>query len=569
MTLLAIVICETPLTAQDIQPEYLMMSDPELNVPVAEPVLPEGAISLWQNTLKRTEPDLVKAAADCIVTAHAEGFPGLEVCGPDLVDLLKSSDLHPSVTFALSRALIELDVSSAATLLFQVAQEGDSQLRMLIEPALALWAHQPTIDVWLQRLMDPNTRRRDLILACEGVATTQAQSAVPLLVEIALNQSRPSDLRLSAARAAGSISSGGLNDEAATLVGADVIDALCALSLLGQDSGDGAQTLLTTLASHEEPTVAAQAMRSLLNIDPNLAIPFAEAALQHRDPKIRQCGLDAYAALVTEERVPMIAALLNDAHPDVRTDARQALFTLGQDETFREQVLELAMTQMTGKDWRAQEQAAVLLVALDHKPAAPRLVQLLRSERPEVMVTSAWGLRVLAVPETADDIIKKIKRESIGKPSIPYGDMQLGHLFEACAVLREERAIASIIRHLPKDVTREKSRSAGIWAAGVLLEGHPNEELAAALMGRIEDVNGMVEELPLVRRMSAISIGRMRAKSQLKPLKELLGGEIHATPVGHAIGWAIEQLSGEKLPVAPARSVVRRGWLIEPLPSAQ
>ena len=51
--------------------------------------------------------------------------------------------------------------------------------------------------------------------------------------------------------------------------------------------------------------------------------------------------------------------------------------------------------------WRALEQATILLAVLDHKPAAPRLVDLLRFERPEVFVAAAWGLRPSS-QETAD-----------------------------------------------------------------------------------------------------------------------------------------------------------------------
>ncbi|MEZ6050935.1 MAG: hypothetical protein R3C02_06005 [Planctomycetaceae bacterium] len=465
--------------------------------------------------------------------------------------------------------LIELGESEAADQLFQASQKGDTQLRMLIEPAFVKWGYRPAIDLWIKRLEDSNTRRRDLILACEGLSVTQTATAVPLLVDIAVDRIRPSDLRLSAARAAGSIANEGLTDKAATLVESTDIDIYCALALIGRDSGDDAQNLLTRLASHPNPAIAAPPLRSLLNIAPVLVSPFAEDALVSSDPKIRQCGLDAYIALINEERLPVIAGLLNDPHPNVRMSARRALYAFSDNHAYRERILELAMSQLLSEEWRAQEQATVLLVALDHKPAALRLVELLRSERPEVLVTSAWGLRMLAVPETADGIVKKIKRESIGKPSVPYGDMQIGHLFEACAILGEKRALESIPKYIPKDITREKSRSAAIWAAGKLIDGEPNEKLASALMERVKDINGTVEELRLVRQMSAVTIGRMHADSQLEPLKDFVGDELHLDRVDYAIGWAIEKLSGERLPVASIPELVRKGWPLQPFSNSQ
>ncbi|MCA9111217.1 MAG: HEAT repeat domain-containing protein, partial [Planctomycetaceae bacterium] len=501
--------------------------------------------------------------------AHAQGFPGLEVCAPELVKVLQSSDQHPVVIYAVCRALIELGESEAADQLFQASQKGDTQLRMLIEPAFAKWGYRPAIDLWIKRLEDSNTRRRDLILACEGLSVTQTATAVPLLLDIAVDRSRPGDLRLSASRAAGSIATEGLTDEATTLLEASDLDIYCALALIGQDSGDDARNLLTRLASHANPAIAAPALRSLLNIDPVLASPFAEEALTSSDPKVRQCGLETYIALINEERLPAIAGLLNDPHPDVRMSAREALYAFSDNDAYREQILELTMSRLLSEEWRAQEQAIVLLVALDHKPAAQRLVELLRSERPEVQVTSAWGLRMLAVPETADGIIKQIKRESIGMPSIPYGDMQIGHLFEACAVLGERRALESVPKYIPRDITREKSRSAAIWASGKLLEDQPIEKLAGALMERVKDVHGTVEELGLVRQMSAITIGRMQAESQLKPLKDFVGDELHLDRVDYAIGWAIEKLSGERLPVASIPELVRKGWPLQPFSNSQ
>src|SRR5206468_4210980 len=72
-------------------------------------------------------------------------------------------------------------------------------------------------------------------------------------------------------------------------------------------------------------------------------------------------------------------------------------------------VIAEATRVLAGREWRGLEQAAILLARLDHKPAARRLVELLKAERPEVFVTAAWGLRKLAVVETLPDALRQVE----------------------------------------------------------------------------------------------------------------------------------------------------------------
>ena len=65
------------------------------------------------------------------------------------------------------------------------------------------------------------------------------------------------------------------------------------------------------------------------------------------------------------------------------------------------------------------QQAALLLGKLVHKPAANRLVELLDSPRPEVMIGSAWGLRKLAEPATIPGILDKIRRQTAERRTRP------------------------------------------------------------------------------------------------------------------------------------------------------
>ena len=60
-------------------------------------------------------------------------------------------------------------------------------------------------------------------------------------------------------------------------------------------------------------------------------------------------------------------------------------------------------------------------------------------------------------------------------------------------------------------------RTAAMWTLGLFHENDPDPELAKAFIGRLADRNGIMPEHPDVRRMSAIALGLMRARSRPSP----------------------------------------------------
>jgi hypothetical protein len=77
----------------------------------------------------------------------------------------------------------------------------------------------------------------------------------------------------------------------------------------------------------------------------------------------------------------------------------------------------------------------------------------------------------------------------------------------------------------------------------------------------------MPPELELVRRMSAISIGRMKTKGQLEALRKFVGEANNGSSEDYA-SWAIEQITGETVPHAPLidEPYMVTGWFLEPVP---
>src|SRR5690606_10853947 len=96
--------------------------------------------------------------------------------------------------------------------------------------------------------------------------------------------------------------------------------------------------------------------------------------------------------------VDPLSQLLADPHPEVRQFVCECLFEWCDisDPGMNEAIRDAAMNVLEGDRWQGQEQAALLLGALEHEPAADRLIELLESPREEVRVPAAWGLRKVA-----------------------------------------------------------------------------------------------------------------------------------------------------------------------------
>lgn len=563
-----------PVGAQEIRPDLALLTDPLLKAPPPTPADTTRMIGLWILALKRPESELQRQAAEAIARAHKAGVTGLSKATGELLAIVAADQSHPAARYAAAQALVTLDHKEAAGELRAAAGRHGALIKQVVEPALARWDDQPIRDVWLARLSDRNTHRRELMLALAGLGTVGEPRATAACLALAKDSQQSADVRLAAARAAGSISDHGLEGDAAGLVGTPQppqINRLCAVALLSRHRSAEAQQLLLRLAADPEPAVMAAALSRLAAIDVQLVLPLAEAAMQHADANVRQLGAAAYVQRPTPARVTALARLLDDPHPKVRGQVREDLFSLAKTPELDQTVREGAMAALAGESWRGQEQAALLLAALDHKPAAPRLVALLESNRPEVMVATAWGLRKLAVPETLPALLDKARRQTEfrkTKGELPGLDEQVAHLCEALGLMKYAPAESVLRQYIPKRQDWTLSRMAGIWAVGHLHAGKPNEELAALLIARLTDRDPINPEMPSNRMAAAISLGRMKAASQVEAMRGWMGPVIDPEPVDMAIRWALIEITGEKLPPVATPAGRLGTWFLEPLDSS-
>jgi HEAT repeat protein len=241
----------------------------------------------------------------------------------------------------------------------------------------------------------------------------------------------------------------------------------------------------------------------------------------------------------------------------------------------RQHVLGEAMRVFATEDWRGLEQATILLTQLDHRPAAGRLVELLSADRPEVFVTAAWGLRKLAVAETLPAITTYVGDEFArvgtddelpGRKTISVNliDHQLSQLNQLLGQERFRPAEPVLHKFVPKRNLVGESRAAAVWALGLIHEGNAIPALVAEMEVRLHDTTGIPPEDPRVRRMIAITFGRMKAADALPSLRKYWHGKPGEEPTENACGWAIERITGE---VVPAPEPIRRtpqNWFLRP-----
>ena len=556
----------------EIRTDFLMDSDPELNLP--EPVnnFSPALKSLWFEALKRPEADMQRMAAETIARGHLYGVPDLKEAIPQLETLLLSDKSHPATRFAAARALIVLDSRDSSDKLLQASQKYEADLRQLIEPALAQWTFAPAVEMWKARLENSETRLRDLGLAVQGLGKVRDSSAAPKLMAIVKDETRGTDLRLKAAEAAGQCVESGLEADAARFAHSKPkplsVNSICACHLLARHDSEEAKKLLSELATHPQPIVAAHAMNRLLELDSKLVLPLAESAMNHTDPRVRLAGATALLRNPTTERIVAVKPLLNDPHPSVRRSICDDLVQLSNQSVFVEPIHAAALDLLAQDEWQGQEQASLLAGMLEFQPASKRLVELLESPRAEVRIATAWALRKIADQETIPAIIDKINRETERRQKIsdPIVDVQVAHLCEALGVLKANEGVPTLRQYIPKGfVTEDRSRCAAIWAIGLIKEGQRDSEVEASLYARVNDFSETDPELDSVKEKSGITLARMKAVDLASDIRDIALSDQVGSRLKLSLRWAVKELTGEDLPpVAPERRP-SGSWFLEPI----
>lgn len=553
------------VAAAEVRLDHLMWQDPSIESVPPTVVYPSNLLPLLLAALNSEEADLQRQAAEAVARTYQQGMAELAE-SPEVIESLQAM-LRPEseavVRFAAARALVVLDSRESADLLADQLDADSADIAYWVEPALARWNYEPARELWLARLNEP-TSTKELLLAIACLKDVQESRAAAALFDLVRDTTEQATIRLAAAEAIAKVQSSGLVDAARELAAVKtprrIGDRLVAASMLAGHSDQQATDLLVELARDTEPAVAAVALQRLLEVDGSLVLPLVDDLLASGDAKVRRLAAQALVADATSSSVDGLSPLLDDPHPEVREYVTGALIDLADSSALKPTVLTVGMDALQSQTWRGQEQAILLLTALDHKPVAQRLVELLDAERSEVFVTAAWGLRKLAEPSSREGIFDKVKRQMADserrKLTVGEVDQQTSHLLEALGIMRYLAADEALRKFVPKEGVAApnttppsspygpSSRAAAIWALGYLHEGESDKELAAELGERIADFGPMPSEALEVRHMSAVSLGRMKAVEQLPVLEKYAADNGVGQVWQHACSWAVYQISG-------------------------
>jgi hypothetical protein len=179
----------------------------------------------------------------------------------------------------------------------------------------------------------------------------------------------------------------------------------------------------------------------------------------------------------------------------------------------------------------------------------------------------------LAVPESGPGVLEYVRNyirrgDNAARRKLPSEalDSQLSQLFQMLGLVRYRPAEGAMLGLLPEgSPAGNETRAAASWALGLLHEGQPVPQVVAALTDRVAAVMPFHVEDSRVRRMCAVSLGRMKAKEAVPTLESFYRWMPTIDPVNNACGWAIEQITGERVPAPVDVPLLQRGWFLTTL----
>lgn len=561
---------------QDDPPPYERLDQPMYSSPAP---VPQGrvkghiteAIPLWVKALQQDRNELRIAAADAIVRAQGTGMPGLEVTIEPLIACYESE--QPEVRRAAARALVALNATQAQPLFEKELPTAIEQVAAYVELGLANWKSQVARDYWREQLASPYVRPNGLQRAVYGLTVQNDVESAEAMRTIVLNPYAQLTSRLVASRGLGTLITSGLEPLATTLLDSKQTGCeLLAAELLNKHSTEALAVQLRIIRSTTDPA-AITAARRLLDLDPTLLYEDCIALSERRDRELRRIAIVVLEKRNEAADVERLLAMLDDRHPMVRHDARVACERLAASSTHRETIVnfvsEVAATRRGPEQWRILEQSCVCIGNLDLEANSTALLELLDESRVEVCCSAAWALRKIAVEATNAPILEYCTKILDGQDRRelprPYPDELMSHLLQYLGEARYEPALPMMTRLIPKGIGYGiESRAASIWGIGLIREGRSEPELAQRLAERMMDGAGIPPEAEVVRRMSAITLGRMKSIDQMAALETTASPGV-ATDLGWVATWALSQIDGREIPIAPPYTKTEVDWFLTPL----
>lgn len=551
-----------------------MHFEPHMIAPTNSETLDPRYVPLFERTLRDIDDDeLLETAALSLARVAEEKMQNIETTADILMKHLES---HPNrrVRFACARALANADYMSAAAALLALDSQIDDAERLWIDPALARWKFAPAADVWKKRLTDDSQTAVAISLACEGLIALNDSQASESLRTVLNNRRLIYEKRFAAAKALSSISPETAFEESAKYIAGNVSERILAVQLLSSQNAESL-TKLFALCADASDGVASAAWLAMYRLMPEGLLPALDSGRSHRDAVIRMTTARVMRQFPTQERTSWLHEQLNDKHLEVRNVAREMLVLVAQEQpTLRDSIVALAgdCIAADSENWQGIEQSLLLLGQLRGGQFSDRCIPLLEHSRNEVLVTAAWLLHLFPDATVEPAIRQHLTRndEMLKAPATApegaYLGLQSAYLIQYAGLMRLKDLELFLQPNFKKtEPGGYEKRSAAMWTMGLLHENDPVPELTKSFIERLADRDSLLPEHWNVRRMSAVALGILRAKSAASGLIQAYEIDSIEGTIPDSARWSLGMI-GEPMP-EPTEGYLERigGWKLNPL----
>ena len=551
-----------------------MHLEPHLIAPAATKKIDARYVPLFERTLREVDDDELLETAALSLARVAEGkLQSIETA----VDILaKHLGSHKSrrIRFACARALANSDSNASAAALLALDAEADDAERLWIDPALARWKYAPAGAVWKKRLTDDSQTAVAVSMACEGLEAINDLQAAELLGTVLNNRRQIYEKRYAAAKALCGMTPETAFEQSATYISGNVPERILAVQLLSSQHPESLAALFK-LNSDASDGVSSAAWQAMFRLNPDGLLPAIDSGRSHRDAVIRMTAARVMRKFPTPERAGWLHEQLSDKHLEVRNVAREMSVLVAQEEpTLRDSIVAMASDRIASdpENWQGIEQSLLLLGQLRAGEFSDRCIPLLEHPRNEVLVTAAWLVHLFP-----DDAVEPAVRQFLSRndsmfkdpgtaPAGAYLGHQSAYLIQYAGLLRLKDLQPFLEPNLKKgEPGGNEKRSAAIWAMGLMNENDPVPELTKSLLGRLADRGGMMPEQMAIRRMSAVSLGILRAKSAASGLADAYKLDPVDAVIPDSARWALGMI-GEPIPepTKPVSGLIG-GWKLSPM----
>ncbi|MFK7736368.1 MAG: hypothetical protein AB8B50_10085, partial [Pirellulaceae bacterium] len=405
-------------------------------------------------------------------------------------------------------------------------------------------------DAWRERLKAKKANLGELLTAIDGIAITGDSSDRASLESLLMSESTLLPIQLATSKALGQCVSEGLESFADSLLDSNRPEAsLLATNVLQTHSSPDALQLMEKVLLGNNAQAQVTAFKTIVRANFGRGKELAKQYIKHPDGNMRYAAVQVLNQDNDEESVNTQALALDDTNLNVRTKVRNNLIGKARVKELQPLIDGIITHYLGGEKWEGIEQAINLSVALKQNKRAPQLVELLDHPRPEIFVRAAWGLHMMRLqPETLDSIYAVAKQwaDKIGRfEAIEFDrEITIGFLFQALGVHRYEPASEMLLKFVPKDRRmRDMTRTAAIYALGLIWANQEKPALVQQLIGRIRD-DGLDADLGTVRYVAAVSLGLVGNESNLGTLEYASYPE--PDPIGKAARWAAGYIESKR-----------------------